>query len=442
MSAYEDYRKSEDDFDDFEDSWLDEDEGDWGFSKPAPDFGNALGGGATTKRGAPKNTDRITASNEKDPDFVLGEDLGEDDYTLDDMHDEPDSRDGDKNAGPILALGDDEELYDDELDDYEDFEDYDYDEDEEEDDDEEIIDLSLDEGQVITDLTIDSSDVDDDVEYEDEDYLEDEDPFEDLADEEEEEDSDYVSDLDDFDEQELDIDEDGHEDTEDSLDNPSGLESAAAVGPGAGTVGTLEGEMGNGSGQGEGKKKGKRLTTPSLKKPNLDADKILAPYDKFSAAFAGVVAKAPVIGPKIAEKITTKGKARALPLVLIAAIVGILVFASFFSAPSSSVSVSLPDRGKASVSLESIEGATATVKVENEAGVTIPISETLLVKTYKPSMNPLSLATFKEVGKCTLKNVPMPAVGEEDEVQIPCELSDNTGMRTGLELAEEESAKK
>lgn len=156
-------------------------------------------------------------------------------------------------------------------------------------------------------------------------------------------------------------------------------------------------------------------------KEKINIEPIVNSYDNNVSSLVSFLAKIPIVGKVFASVGESKVATRAFPFTFIFLIVGVLVAISFFTAPSKTSVVELPDMGELTVVSKeyNVDTDSMTVSIENTGDVVMSTPLTLSLYSYSPNLNPLSLASFEELGQCAIEDVVVD-MGEEKEFILPC----------------------
>lgn len=156
-------------------------------------------------------------------------------------------------------------------------------------------------------------------------------------------------------------------------------------------------------------------------KEKINLEPFVNSYDDKVSSLVSFLAKIPLVGKIFASIGESKVATRAFPFTFIFLVVGILVAISFFTAPSKTSVVELPDMGELTVVSKeyNVDTDSMSVSIENTGDVVMSTPLTLSLYSYSPNLNPLSLASFEELGQCSIEDVVVD-MGEEKEFILPC----------------------
>ena len=169
------------------------------------------------------------------------------------------------------------------------------------------------------------------------------------------------------------------------------------------------------------------------KHPTVDMSQVSDHIQKFYSSYkqgckqvAEKLSRIPILGRIFGA---LESKPQFLPLVIIVFIAVIVFAVNFFTAPSSTSTVLLPDEGEVEVTSTGFnkEDDTLDIEAENIGGVIIPFDEEMKLYTYKPTINPMSWFGFKEVGTCVIKGL---TVEDSTKETVSCTVDSDTGWRT------------
>ena len=160
----------------------------------------------------------------------------------------------------------------------------------------------------------------------------------------------------------------------------------------------------------------------------VNVDEILEPYDSFIGNILGKLGKIPFIGKLFTSLGDKKILSRLSPVIIIGIILSILFGISFITSPDKNSVIPLPDMGEITVTSKDFDkdNESMNVIISNTGDVIIPANATLSLYTYNPTLNPLTIIGFEEIGKCEISNIIID-IDKEEEYSIPCDfISENT----------------
>lgn len=183
-------------------------------------------------------------------------------------------------------------------------------------------------------------------------------------------------------------------------------------------------------------------------KEKINLEPFVDSYDNKVSSLVSFLAKIPLVGKIFASISESKVATRAFPFTFIFLITGVLIAISFFTAPSKTSVVELPDMGELTIVSKEYNTDTdsMSVSIENTGDVVMSTPVTLSLYSYNPNLNPLSLAGFEELGQCSIEDVVVD-MGEEKEFVLPCSFNkgktaEDVKFRTVVSIKDVENDKK